>query len=84
MDDIPFDKSLLALKGEYEQCKEELRNCIDAWQAMPERFPWQRRSKEMQRRYCCQILERLRCIAPDSQEVRDREMELGGCGGNRT
>ena len=79
MTDNPFTKPLADLQSEYEERKQELRQCIDAWYALPERFPWQRRNKEDQRRYCCQILEALRKLAPEAQEVRDREAELGGC-----
>ncbi len=79
MSDSPFGKPLATLQREYEDCKQELRNCIDAWHMMPETFPWQRHAKENQRRYCCQILDQLRQLAPDSPEVHDREAELGGC-----
>jgi hypothetical protein len=79
MSEFTLDRPLAELQAEFEMCKQELRQCIDAWSMMPERFPWQKREKEAQRRYCCQLLERLRRLAPDSPEVRDREAELGGC-----
>jgi len=78
MSEFTLDRPLAELQQEFETCKQELRQCIDAWSMMPE-FLWQRRQKEEQRRYCCQLLERLRRLAPDSPEVRDREAELGGC-----
>lgn len=83
MDEDLAIKPIDALQREFEECKQELRQCIEAWHAMPDRFPWQRRQKQEQRKYCCQILERLRRLAPDSQEVRDREAELGGCAETR-
>lgn len=67
------------LQRKFEECEQELRQCIEAWHGLPDRFCWQRRQKQKQHKYCCQILERLRRLAPDSQEVRDREAELGGC-----
>lgn len=72
-------KPIGVLRQEFEECKQELRQAIEAWYGMPERFWWQRRRKEEQRQYCCQLLERLRRLAPDSQEVRDREAELSRC-----
>lgn len=79
MDEDPPIKPIAALEKEFEDCKQELRNCIEAWHEMPDRFPWQRRRKQAQHRHCCDLLEQLRRLAPDSQEVRDREAELGGC-----
>lgn len=81
MDEDLAIKPIDVLQREFEECKQELRQCIEAWHAMPDLFlfPWQRWQKQKQRKYCCQILERLRRLAPDSQEVRDREAELGGC-----
>lgn len=81
MKDNPIPKPISERKAEYEKRKEELRLCIEAWRDLPNRFPWQRRDKEAQRRHCCQLLEELRELAPDAEEVRDREAELGGCSG---
>lgn len=81
MTDNPILRPIAELEVEYERLKAELRTCIEAWHSLPDRFFWQRGDKEAQRRYCCQLLEELRKLAPDAEEVRDRETELGGCSG---